>query len=187
MQNQHHTTPNLGQTPTSAHQRDAIHIAVLPMVSDEILDPGQSVALHDGKAVALRIGQKPVGVVDPFRAESILPGTTFWLMLYPQTITSLRHEWTHPAFPMAVSQNSDTSFSEMWLRVYAKKMNCYDDEQKAYERLIEGIKSKQIYAYGSDLHGLYELEDADELAAHATVVLGYPIKWDDDYTFTCSC
>jgi hypothetical protein len=36
--------------------------------------------------------------VDPFLADPVQPGQMFWLFLYPQTITGLRHVWEHLAF-----------------------------------------------------------------------------------------
>jgi hypothetical protein len=88
--------PNLGQLCGDDARRDAIHIAVAPLVAGVILEPGQHVGLfHDGTASPM----KPhIGVVDPFLKEPVPAGESFWVMLYPGTITGLRHVWTHPAF-----------------------------------------------------------------------------------------
>jgi hypothetical protein len=76
--------PNIGQPPGDDAKRDAIHVAVLPMVATNNLVPGQRLRN---------------GIVDPFRTDPvILPGERFWLFLYPGTVTGLRHVWTHPAF-----------------------------------------------------------------------------------------
>ena len=91
-------TLKLGQIIEGEQHRDAIHIAVAPVEAAEQLRPGEQVGLlADGRAskaahVAL------VGIVDPFLRVTVLKGDRFWLWLTPYTITSLRHEWTHPAF-----------------------------------------------------------------------------------------
>lgn len=99
-----HYKPNLGQTPTPDARRDAVHIAVAPVVAGHDLYPSFHVGLDkDGIAWEADISDvTPIGVVDPFRKTVVLKGETFWLFLYPDTITNLRHVWSHPAFKAKV-------------------------------------------------------------------------------------
>ena len=88
--------PMVGKLADGNAKRDAIHIAIAPVVAAEELTPGQDIGpLADG-----RFGpcDKPIGIVDPFLRESVGEGERCFLFLYPNTITSLRHVWTHPAF-----------------------------------------------------------------------------------------
>lgn len=78
--------------------RDAIHLAVEPVIAAETLRPGQDIGLQeDGKAAGWVA--KHVGIVDPFLKDMVMPGQKFWLIVYPRQITSLRHVWEHPSFP----------------------------------------------------------------------------------------
>lgn len=88
------TTKLVGRLVEGMPGRDAIHVAVVPVTnaSGMVLRPGDHVD-RDGCHARER-----VGVVDPFLTAPVRPGERFWLFLYPATITSLRHVWTHPAF-----------------------------------------------------------------------------------------
>jgi len=84
-------------TPGNA-QRDAVHLAVLRVVAAEQLSPNQDIGvLADGRASALATTR--VGKVDPFLTTLVQRGETFWMVLYPGRITSLRHVWRHPLIP----------------------------------------------------------------------------------------
>ena len=75
----------LGQLVTDPTAgRDAVHVAVIPMLAVATLQPGQRLAN---------------GIVDPFLAEPVRPGQWYYLCLYPGTVTGVRHAWSHPAFP----------------------------------------------------------------------------------------
>lgn len=88
--------PDVGNLiDTNDARRDAIHVAVAPVEAAEDLLPGQHVGLVAGRASA---EAESIGVVDPFLTSPVLKGQRFWLFLYPNTVTSLRHVWTHPAF-----------------------------------------------------------------------------------------
>jgi hypothetical protein len=39
-----------------------------------------------------------IGIVDPFLDQPVRPGEEFWVFVYPNTITGMRHYWQHPAF-----------------------------------------------------------------------------------------
>lgn len=94
--------PNIGELCEKGALRDAVHIAVAPVVAGHVLPPGHHVALDGrGKAIAVngdRRDEKTVGIVDPFLERWVDEGETFWLFLYPGTVTKLRHAWLHPAF-----------------------------------------------------------------------------------------
>lgn len=78
--------------------RDAIHVAVEPAMAAQILRPGQHVGFVGG--LADPNSPDPVGIVDPFLRRPVQAGEHFWLLVYPRQVTSLRHVWEHPKFPV---------------------------------------------------------------------------------------
>jgi hypothetical protein len=86
----------IGRLISGEEGRDAVHVAIAPTTAPCELQPGQHVDRH-GNPEAPDV--EPVGIVDPYLREPVQKGQRFWLFLYPNTVTSLRHEWTHPAFP----------------------------------------------------------------------------------------
>lgn len=74
----------IGELVPVGQGRDAVHVAIIPMVAYRTMRPGE------------RLNN---GIVDPFLTRDVCPGERYWLCLYPNTVTSLRHVWTHPAFP----------------------------------------------------------------------------------------
>lgn len=91
-------TPNIGELCHEGALRDAMHFAVAPVVAHHRLDPGTDVAVTEGRAYSIIRDRGAVGIVDPFLQKEVEEGEQFWLFLYPNTITGLRHMWTHPAF-----------------------------------------------------------------------------------------
>jgi hypothetical protein len=78
------TTPKVGTILSGPAPRDAIHVAVMPMIAVRDMVPGERLAN---------------GIVDPFLPRMVSAGQWFYLFLFPNTITSLTHDWEHPAFP----------------------------------------------------------------------------------------
>lgn len=80
-------------------ERDAIHIATAAVFATEDLNPGDHVGFvtKDNDKMG-RSELAPVGIVDPFLPKPVKKGERFWVFLYPGTIQSLRHNWSHPSF-----------------------------------------------------------------------------------------
>lgn len=171
---------------TEAAQRDAIHVAVAPVISAGCYSPGENVGLLPDGRVSITADVK-IGIIDPFLPKGVQEGDCCWLFLYPKTVTGIRHHWSHPAFSNEATPIADKSESEKWLRAYAVRLLPYaGDAQQSYLMLLDGLRTRELFAHGSDLHSLGDLEDADGLRKHAERVLGIRIDWDD-YTFRCSC
>lgn len=180
----------LGQIITDAQERDAIHVAVSPMVAGQTLAPGDHVAIRNGKAYRSQIAE--VGVVDPFLRQGVRNGQRFWLFLYPGSITSLRHDWTHPAFAKAAPQDSnpDRESAMAWIQEYAKSIGV--DPGKLIAGADAFLESGD-YFYGDDDYdsparfsgGEYLNE---EFWDHYEVVSGkrVPSRQRESF-FSCSC
>lgn len=169
-------------------ERDAIHIAVAPAVAGEELRPGQHVAIEakqSGEAVS--VGEF-VGVVDPFLAADITvrPGQRFWVYLYPGSITSLRHEWTHPAFPLAegsAAAPGTVEASRRWLAEFAGENSIGVDE------LIEGMKDGDGVCFRSEGGRDEAQEKKEQLWWHVEIVTGKRFSPDhrEKVWFSCGC
>jgi hypothetical protein len=92
--------PRLGELIDDGdRRRDAIHIAVAPVTAALALRPGQHVGLiESGDRELVGPCDFNIGIVDPFLAADVEAGQRFWLYLYPNTVTGMRHAWSHPAF-----------------------------------------------------------------------------------------
>lgn len=99
------TGPTIGKIITNGdHRRDAIHVAVAPVTAACRLNPGEHVGLVGVEDLAGPCGEHNIGIVDPFLRKSVERNERFWLFLYPESITGLRHVWKHPAFNSAVPE-----------------------------------------------------------------------------------
>ena len=169
----------LGTTPVAGANRDAIHIAVAPVTCDEIVRPGQHVAIAgDGNKVYVE--GEAVGIVDPFLTGLVPIGTPFWLLLYPQTITSLRHEWTHPAFANAPVSPA-VELSNAWLRRFASRVGfSYDDLVGLADDLQHGHA-----CVGDDDNQARFDNERDDFLRHLSVVTGK--TFGEHVYFSCAC
>lgn len=177
--------------PGEQNQRDAIHIAVVPIKAVTDLLPGQHVGVSaDGKSSVTGSGL-PVGIVDPFLLTGPREGDTFWLFLYQGQVTTLRHEWTHPAFPNvheapAVTAPSTKEVSEAWLRDWCSKNDC-----PRYETVLAAVLDGDYRSSWDRDYFHFDDQDAHasippEFWDHMAVVTGQTFD-EPPISFSCSC
>ena len=96
----------LGMIHFKKEKRDAIHLAVLPAMASQRLRPGERIGIVDGCAYPLgkRLSNGSLvpyhGIVDPFLATNVQEGESFWFVMKPREVRSLRHVWEAEGFPL---------------------------------------------------------------------------------------
>jgi hypothetical protein len=163
----------LGTTPAEGAQRDAIHVAIAPVVAGMELPPGAHVSMQAGEAFAVTAPNKSIGIVDPFRAKAVQKGERFWLVLYQNTIVGMRHHWLHPDF---VDDGDAKKVAEAWLQRAAFEAGVDFAEMMSYVGSDDYIHMGQNESYKSI--------DYEAFARHVETLTGkvgaYP-------PFSCSC
>lgn len=171
----------LGTIIDETEKRDAIHLAVAPVIATQKLFPGQDVGLVEGGA---GVCARPLGIVDPFLKEPVYPGQHFWLVVYPRKINSLRHVWEHPDFPEEVSvteSKHNLNESKEYIENLASSFDL------TYEELMNG--AKEFIEHGDYLTGESEMEGSstpDEFWTHYEIVTGEKVGNQGNF-FSCSC
>lgn len=183
------------------HERDAIHLAVLPVYAGDYLKRGQRCIIKGDMAFpANKTGtddwdeeDDATGIIDPFLShESVEHGNRVWFIVLPRTITSLRHVWDHPLFPdpdlpaVDHGQQEDVTleWSKEWMKTYAAtKINV------SYEQLMQGAKdflSKgRLMNEGGRFEGVYV---DDDFWRHYGILTGQIVPLENrESFFSCSC
>jgi hypothetical protein len=177
----------IGQIIKTEQHRDAIHVAVAPVKADMMLKPGDHVGFTvDGEAT--RHAKQLIGIVDPFLKQAVGAGDTFWMFLYPGSITSLRHEWTHPqmpvVYPPSISARDPECESKRWLEEFATKVGyTYED---LIEKMTEVLKHDGGCVGDDDTSDRFN-DSKMELLFHAARVTGIPASSPDNVYFSCAC
>lgn len=142
----------IGKIIFGPQERDAIHIAVAPVTCGAVpLTAGMRIGfLADGT-----VGRKAkdlIGIVDPFLSESAYPGDQFFMFLMPNTITSLKHNWTHPAFAEKDGLTPRLA-AEAWLRDFATRN--YTD----YDYILQCARDGESICFGNEQDDLNQDSD----------------------------
>ena len=182
----------LGMIITENEKRDAIHLAVEPVIAGHDLQAGDHIKIVEGMAIKTMPTQG-IGIVDPFIDGYVQKGERFWLVVYPRKITSLRHVWTHPAFKDALEEvakeDPAENFSKRWIAEFCARIPL--DYQTVLDGAAEYVRDKEQGGYGEYLcfGGLLEGEYVpDEFWVHYEVVTGKTVPEEHRGSFfTCSC
>lgn len=176
--------PKLGQLIDGEAFKDAIHIAVAPVTVSRKSYPGDRVGLlHDG-TVSTK-ADEVIGILDPYLPDGpIHEGQKCWLLLFPNTITGLRHEWSHPAFegwakPLPTPATPKDS-AEARLRWFAEGCGV------SYDHMIGAVENDDYISMGeNERYKDVPYPDGGTFETDCTLVLG---KEGSFYPpFSCSC
>lgn len=168
----------LGQRPIST-EKDAVHVAIVSVEAGQQLRPGTHVELKHGKAIMKDPHSdefKPIGIVDPFLRSDIETGQNFYLCLYPETVTGMRHEWGHPAFDDLAS-------------VKSQLQSIASEYHTSYEQLIEACEaftSGEDFTFWGDNGPDMMYEEGKRIAELYYLLTG---ELFDSYnvSFRCAC
>ena len=182
-------------------ERDAIHIATAAVFALEDLNPGDHVGFttKDNDKMG-RSEIAPLGIVDPFLPKPVKKGERFWVFLYPGTIQSLRHNWSHPSFDVRqqLIRAIEETPAKKRMKAFAASLPEYaysygsEDERHdpiSFEMLIDRatayVNGGEYWSEGGRFEGqgLYDefWDDFEELT-------GLKVPEGDRYSFFgCSC
>jgi hypothetical protein len=166
-------------------ERDAIHLAVEPVIAGQILSPGQDIGVEAGVAYARG---KFLGIVDPFLKERVEKGQQFWLVVYPRTITSLRHVWSHPDFvtkeEVEIAHKVTIALTEhpskKWLKNFA------DEKQVIYQELMDVAEEYAVNGQSGITLDHTDTEIPEEFWKHWETITGKKTQHTGSF-FSCSC
>lgn len=179
-------------------ERDAIHIATAAVFALEDLNPGDHVGFttKDNDKMG-RSEIAPLGIVDPFLPKPVKKGERFWVFLYPGTIQSLRHNWTHPSFDVRqqLIRAIEETPAKKRMKAFAASLSGGEDwggnkyDEVTFEELIDRatqyVNGGEYWSEGGRFEGqgLYDefWDDFEELT-------GLKVPEGDRYSFfSCSC
>ena len=165
----------LGTIHKREEHRDAIHLGVEPVIAGEDIAVGANIGIgKDGFAYATdyRNDIKAVGIADPFLANRIEKGESFWLVVYPRKITSLRHVWTHPDFDTEdepkVLDIAEVSSDDLMVEIQRRLAtnNVVQTVQEPVQEATDADEKRKAWAWIHDYADGLGL-DTDELMDYA--------------------
>lgn len=184
----------LGELIAGDQERDAVHVAIEPVVAGDNLSAGQGVGLfnytHIGREV-VGVTDSLIGIVDPFLKSDVLEGQKFWMFLYPNTVTGMRHDWSHPSFE---KWRPSKDAADAWMERFAEKHTAPYEGDRVYspDELIEAaheyLRSGDRMVQQGD-ESLRDDTDSREFWKYYEIITGdaVPVCVLDVVPFCCTC
>ncbi len=175
--------PELGKIQRSEQPRDAVHVAIACVQAKRRLPPGARVNEHGEPKMPY------VGIVDPYLDCLVEPEQWFWLFLYPNTVTGLRHDWTHPAFIRPATESTDDAkaVAKDWIEKFAGYFGMTASELIEHAEGCANGSTDFITEYGSEGWRDDWYEGEEQFWKHYTVLTGKAAPEEKPTVFSCSC
>lgn len=176
----------LGKLIKDIVQSDAIHIATCPITAADDLEPGQHIGLLTDDTASWRANEM-IGVVDPFLIGTVKKGQRFFMLMYPYTITGLRHVWTHPAFERMKDQTAALALLAEAIKARAVIEDIAQQGETSAEYLIKVCGRGEEPCFGTEMYDVNPAQKSKFWDA-IEVLTGYkhPEERRDEY-WRCSC
>lgn len=176
----------LGQLLDGTEERDAIHVAIVPVIANERLKPGEKVALAVGSQELVYKSKFPIGIIDPFLEDVVERGQRCYLCLYPNTVTGMRHHWRHPAF--SEKHESDIKKDDKYIRILK---NAAEEGDMGYNFFLDCLsrhaEDENYYKNMGTNEAYSNITGWDEIWEAWGKVTGKPVPEDRYHPFSCSC
>lgn len=174
----------IGKLIQESTKRDAIHIAVFPVVAALTLQPGARVGL-DEEGKANNMTGNDIGIIDPFLTKPVRRGERCFMFMLPNTITGLRHEWTHPALDAAEAERQSARET---LMEYGSR------ESLSFEEVLSGLnygyENGGEVCFPSDINYSIKEEEAPDVWRAYCLYTGKPMPSSQTISatrFRCAC
>lgn len=202
---------------SDAVPRDAVHVAIVAAQAGEKLAPGQDVGLMYGPAgqpddrghVISAAAEPKIGIVDPFLKMMVYEDQWCYVLLYPNTVTGMRHHWEHPAFESVLPVGPEAfdktlgetrkEASRKWMEGYAA--GHYSSNESPYYGFGRNYTSEEVIEFARDFlltgdrhvqqgsETLRDHTDPAEFWTHFEVLTGMNVAGyhRDQVPFCCMC
>lgn len=137
-------------------------------------------------SMAARRHTQSIGIVDPFLTGKVRKGQRFWLFLFPNTVTSLRHHWIHPGFPAKDIINEEDDKKSVAMARIAQIASGLAG--LTYQELMDAAARFIFYDDYFSQGGRFEgIDVPDEFWEHYEVINGAVPSNKKQSFFSCSC